>query len=154
MQNNDIFRRLRYIFDFNDDAMIKIFNKAGLQVSREQVCNWLKKVDEPEVVLINDKQLATFLDGFIVLKRGPSKEAPRKAEQTLTNNMIFKKLKIALSLKDTDIIDIYQLIHMNISKHELSALFRKPGQSQYRTCKDQFLRNFLYGLQVKYRGEF
>jgi len=44
-------------------------------------------------------------------------------------------------------------VDMHISKHELSAIFRKPGQKQYRECKDQFLRNFLYGLQFKERPE-
>ena len=60
MENNDIIRRLRFIFDFNDDQMIKIFSLAQLEVTREQVCNWLKKPDEPDVVLMNDKLLATF----------------------------------------------------------------------------------------------
>ena len=154
MENNDVIRRLRFIFDFDDDQMIKIFSLAQLEVSREQVCSWLKKIDEPDVVAINDKKLATFLDGLISFKRGQKEGTIHRPEKKLSNNMIFKKLKIALALKDIDIINIYQLIHMNISKHEISALFRKPGQRQYRDCKDQFLRNFLYGLQVKYRGEF
>jgi uncharacterized protein YehS (DUF1456 family) len=38
-----------------------------------------------------------------------------------------------------------------LSKHELSAFFRNPTQPQYRECKDQVLRNFLMGLQMKYR---
>ncbi len=154
MENNDIIRRLRFIFDFNDDQMIKIFSLAQLEVTREQVCNWLKKPEEPDVVPINDKLLATFLDGFISHKRGQKEGVVHRPEKKLSNNMIFKKLKIALALKDEDILEVYELIHMNISKHEISALFRKPGQRQYRVCKDQFLRNFLFGLQVKYRGEF
>jgi uncharacterized protein YehS (DUF1456 family) len=71
----------------------------------------------------------------------------------LDNNLIFRKLKIALNLRDTDIVDIFDLAEMRISKHEVNAFFRKPGQSQYRVCKDQFLRNFIYGLQIKYRDE-
>jgi uncharacterized protein YehS (DUF1456 family) len=154
MQNNDIIRRIRFIFDINDDKMIKIFSLAELKVNREQVCNWLKKEDEPDAVAINDKHLAIFLNGFISLNRG-KKEGPQpKPEKTLTNNIIFRKLKIALNLKDTDIMEIYENVHMIISKHEISALFRKPEQKQFRKCKDQFLRNFLYGLQIKYRGEF
>ena len=67
--------------------------------------------------------------------------------------MIFRKLKIALNLKDEDILEILKLVDLRIGKHELSAFFRNPSQSQYRPCQDQFLRNFLHGMQLKYRIE-
>jgi uncharacterized protein YehS (DUF1456 family) len=54
-------------------------------------------------------------------------------------------------MKDEDILDALDLIGFRFGKHELSALFRKPEQSQYRPCKDQVLRNFLRGLQEKHR---
>ena len=73
------------------------------------------------------------------------------AEKTLNNNLILRKLKIALNLKAEDIIAVLNLADLYISKHELSAFFRKPTQKQYRMCKDQFLRNFLHGLQLKHR---
>ena len=62
-----------------------------------------------------------------------------------------RKLKIALNLKTEDIIDILDLANLHVSKHEITALFRKPSQSQFRLCKDQFLRNFLHGLQIRYK---
>ena len=58
-----------------------------------------------------------------------------------------------MDLKAEDIIDIMGLTDVNISKHELSAFFRKPDNRHYRACKDQVLRNFLKGLQLKYRPE-
>jgi uncharacterized protein YehS (DUF1456 family) len=61
------------------------------------------------------------------------------------------KLKIALNLKAEDVLGILELAEFRISKHELSAFFRKPGHKHYRECKDQILRNFLQGLQLKYR---
>jgi uncharacterized protein YehS (DUF1456 family) len=66
--------------------------------------------------------------------------------------MIFMKLKIALSLKAEDVMAILELADFKISKHELSAFFRKPDHKHYRDCKDQILRNFLKGLQLKYRN--
>ena len=72
-------------------------------------------------------------------------------EKELNNNIIFRKLRIALAMKDIDILKIYDLVDIYISEHELSAFFRKPSQRQYRSCKDQFLRNFLNGLQKKLR---
>ena len=153
MNNNDILRRLRYAFDFNDKKMIELFALADKVVTQEEIIAWLRKDDDPLQKSLHDKPLAIFLNGFIIDKRGKREGPQPKPEKTLTNNIIFRKLKIALNLRDDDIIDIYKLVKMNISKHELSALFRKPTQSQYRLCKDQFLRNFIYGLQKKYRRE-
>ena len=72
-------------------------------------------------------------------------------ENRLTNNLIFRKLRIALNLKDDDILEIMGLAGFRLSKHELSAFFRKPGHKNYRVCKQQILRNFLQGMQIKYR---
>lgn len=151
MENNVVLRRLRYIFDWSDDQMIHLFAQAEVEVSRAEVSDWLKKEDHADYKNIPDEKFASFLNGFINEKRG-KREGPQPApEKRLNNNIIFRKLKIALAFKDTDIIDTYRLVGMNISKHEISALFRNPNQSQYRPCEDQFLRNFLYGLQLKYR---
>lgn len=70
MTNNDVLRRLRYIFDLGDSAMIGIFGMADLDVSREQISNWLKKDDDPEMAKLKDVQLATFLNGLINELRG------------------------------------------------------------------------------------
>ncbi|MBR9919235.1 MAG: DUF1456 family protein [Bacteroidetes bacterium] len=153
MKNNDILRRLRYIFDISDSGMMKIFSLAEHEVSRAEISDWLKKEDDPAFQPIYDKQLATFLNGFISLKRGKKDGPQPKPEKTLSNNLILRKLKIALSMKTEDMLDIFDLADIPISKHELSAFFRHPDQSQFRLCKDQYLRNFLYGLQQKYRPE-
>ncbi len=151
MTNNDVLRRLRYTFDFNDVKMIAIFARADCQVTREQVSNWLKKDDDSAFQEIDDVTLATFLNGFIIDKRG-KKEGPQPVpEKHLTNNMIFKKLKIALNLKQDDILEIFAFADFDLSRHELSAFFRKKGHKNYRVCKDQVMRYFLQGLQFKYR---
>ncbi|WP_057940364.1 YehS family protein [Algoriphagus resistens] len=151
MTNNDVARSLRYTFDFNDFTMIEIIKSGGESVDRELVANWLKRDDDPEFEEMYDKELATFLNGFIILKRGKKDGVQPVAEKRLNNNIILRKLKIALNLKDEDILGILESVDRKISKHELSAFFRKPGQAQFRPCKDQILRNFLKGLQQKYR---
>ena len=151
MTNNDILRRIRYTFDFDDAKMIAIFGQADHQVTREQISDWLKKDDDPAVQECGDVQLAIFLNGLIIDRRGNKEGAPPEPEQVLTNNIIFRKLKIALDLQAEDILAILNLADMHISKHELSAFFRKPGHKHYRECKDQVFRNFLNGLQLKYR---
>ena len=151
MNNNDILRRIRYAFDFNDAKMITIYALAEHEVTREQISNWLKKDDDPEFQECNDTQLAIFLNGLINDRRG-KKEGPQpEPESQLNNNIIFRKLKIALDLKAEDVLEILELSDMSVSKHELSAFFRKSGHKHYRVCKDQILRNFLHGMQHKYR---
>ncbi len=151
MTNNDILRRIRYTFDFNDSKMIAVFSLAGHQVTREQISDWLKKDADPAYQKCRDTLLAIFLNGLINDKRG-KKEGPQpKPEKRLTNNIIFMKLKIALNLKAEEVLEIMALADLRISKHELSAFFRKPDHKHYRECKDQVLRNFLKGLQLKYR---
>lgn len=70
----------------------------------------------------------------------------------LSNNDIIKKLRVALKLRDTDIIDILKLVDYEISKTELSAFFRAEDHPHYRPLKDQILRNFLNGLVIHKRG--
>lgn len=151
MTNNDILRRLRYVFDFSDAKMMALFGLAGGQVSRELISDWLKKEDDPAYRECSDQQLAIFLNGLIIDKRGTRTGPQPEAEQHLTNNLIFKKLKIALDLKTDDILELMSLAGMPVSPHELSALFRKPGHKHYRVCKDQILRNFLKGVQLRFR---
>jgi uncharacterized protein YehS (DUF1456 family) len=152
MKNNDILRSLRYTFDFDDETMIGIFAKAELGVSRAEVCDWLKQEEEPEFKPISDFKLATFLNGLINHKRGKKEGKQPIPESRLTNNLILKKLKIALNLSAEDMLQILEKSGRKISPHELSAFFRNPNQSQYRLCKDQIMRNFLQGLQMVYRG--
>lgn len=70
----------------------------------------------------------------------------------MTNNDILKKLRIALKLKDTDILETLKLSGFEISKTELNAFFRKPDHRNYMECGDQVLRRFLDGLIIKMRG--
>lgn len=151
MDNNDILRRTRFIFDLNDSQMIELFGQAEYEVTRAQISNWLKKDDDPYFKGLLDFELATFLNGFINQKRGKKEGPQSKAEKKLNNNIVFRKFKIALNFKDEDILEIFKLVDLRISKTELSAFFRNPNQKQYKPCKDQFLRNFLQGLQIKYR---
>lgn len=152
MTNNDVLRRLRYVFDYDDTRMIQIFAQADMGVTRDQVCNWLKPEEDESQEPCNDKTLAVFLNGLINSKRG-RKDGPQPVpEERLSNNTIFMKLRIALDLKSDDVLAILGSAGMTLSSHELSALFRKPGHKHYRECKDQILRNFLKGLQLRYRN--
>ena len=152
MNNNDILRRIRYAFDFGDSKMMELFELGGMEVSRAEVSDWMKKDDHEEFQKLSDYKLAVFLNGLIIDKRGKKEGVELIAEKRLDNNLIFRKLRIALNFKDEDILDVLKLSDVTISKHELSAFFRNPNQTQYRPCQDQILRNFIQGLQKKFRG--
>ena len=153
MINNDILKRIRYTFDLSDSKVISVFAAADKKVSRAQISDWLKKEDDPAFIECSDETLATFLNGFINIKRGKRDGIQPKPETHLTNNLIFKKLRIALALKDDDILDILSLMDFKLSKHELSSFFRASTHRQSRQCKDQVLRNFLNGMQKRFYQE-
>lgn len=153
MTNNDVLRRLRFIFDFSDSKMISLFALADHQVSREQISDWLKKDDDPAYKDCDDVQLAIFLNGLINDKRGKKEGAQPEPETRINNNIIFRKLKIALNLQAEGILEIMALAEAELSKHELSAFFRRPDHKHHRVCNDQILRYFLKGMQAKYRDD-
>lgn len=153
MRINDCLRRLRYILDFDDSKMIAVFAEAKQKVTRSQLSVWLKKDEDPDYEECSDVMFATFLNGLINVIRG-KKDGPQvKPEKRLSNNIIFRKLKIAFDLQADDILTVLSLVDFSLSKHELSAFFRRSNHKHYRECKDQVLRNFLNGLQIEYRGD-
>lgn len=153
MNNNDIMRRLRYTFDLKDSAMVEIFAAADHPVTQEQIVNWLRKEDDSAYCAATDTELAIFLNGLINTRRGRREGEQPQPEKRLSNNMVFMKLKIALNMTSDDVLDTLRSVGFPLSKHELSAFFRKPDNKHYRECKDQILRNFLLGLQRRLRPD-
>lgn len=70
----------------------------------------------------------------------------------MTNNDILKKLRVALQLRNEDIVEIMKLVDFKVTTSELGALFRSEDHPKYKECGDQFLRNFLNGLIIHKRG--
>ncbi|PIR20000.1 MAG: hypothetical protein COV45_08480 [Deltaproteobacteria bacterium CG11_big_fil_rev_8_21_14_0_20_47_16] len=156
MINNDILRRFRYALDISDSAMIEMFKLGGHKTDKAALNAMLKKEEDAGYVACNDALMTAFLDGLILKKRGPREgsAAPAKAGDTrLRNNVILKKMRIALNLNEDDMLAIMKLAGVVISSSELSALFRRKDHKHYKECGDQFLRNFIQGLTIKNRGE-
>lgn len=164
MTNNDILIRLRYAFDIKDTDMVEIFKHGGVEVTRDEVRMLLTKPKEEsdgfDDILCTNFMLESFLNGLIIFKRGKQDPKPGQPEGPVmslangghVNNVLLKKVKIALSLTSEDIIDILKSAGVTISKGELSALLRKEGHKNYKECGDKYARNFLKGLAIKYRG--
>jgi len=151
MTHNDILRRLRFMFDSGDDEIISVFAAADHAVTRDQIKSWLVDEEDAFYEQLSDTELALYLNGLINHKRGKRPGPQPVPEAHLNNNLIVTKLKIALNLKSEDMIDILSLAGFQLSNHELSAFFRSPDHKHYRMLKDQVLRYFMRGLQMRYR---
>jgi uncharacterized protein YehS (DUF1456 family) len=161
VDNNDVLKRLRYALNVTDLKVVELFKLAGYDIPKSELESIFKTEEESGYVGCGDELMSKFLDGLVLSLRGRragaddaegAGAAPRSARPPrLNNNEILKRIRIALSLKDEDIVGIMALAGIELSKSELSALFRKRGHPNYRPCGDQFLRNFLVGLTAKYR---
>ncbi|MCH6267184.1 DUF1456 family protein [Neobacillus citreus] len=162
MDNNDILIRLRYALELKNKEMAEIFQLGGVDVTVPEVIRILTKEDDEsdDQLKCNNSMFDSFLNGFIVYKRGkqePKPGQPESSEPSIkksanVNNLLLKKVKIALALTTEDMLDIFEQAGITVSKGELGALLRKEGQKNYKECGDKFARNFLKGLAVKYRG--
>ncbi|OGU13156.1 MAG: hypothetical protein A2076_07735 [Geobacteraceae bacterium GWC2_53_11] len=154
MNNNDILRRVRYALDISNPGMIDIFKLSGCTLELPTLLKLLKKEEEEEFISCSNPMLSFFLDGLIINRRGRrdgDDGSLPKPDASLNNNAILKKLRIALDLKEEDMLAIMKLAGVIISKSELSALFRNKGHKHFKECGDQFLRNFLQGLTMRNR---
>lgn len=150
MTHNDVLRRLRYALHLNNDQLLKLSALGGRPATLPQLDSWLRQEDEPGYAACRDADLAAFLDGLITDKRGPRPEGGVvPPAERLTNNLILKKLRIALSYQEEDMLGALALGGQPVSKAELTALFRKPGQKNFQPCGDQILRAFLTGVTAR-----
>lgn len=153
MDNNHVLRSLRYALNINDSTMVKIFNLGGYKTNEETVLSLLKKEEEPGLLPCSNNVLRSFLDGLIIHRRGPQENKPGVPEKQspLNNNLILKKIRIALNFKEEEMLATFKLAEINVSKSELTAIFRRSDHKNYKECGDQFIRNFLKGLSKKNR---
>lgn len=151
MDNNNIVRRIRDTFHLGDAQIVVMLGETAGTVSLGEVAALLKREDDEDRVKMTDDQLGAFLDGFIVHRRGKSDRPAPVHVGHLNNNVILRKLKIALNLKNEDILRMMKRAGKPIGKPELSAFFRRPDHRHFRECQDQFLRNFLKGMFLEYR---
>ena len=153
MLNNDVLRSVRNMLDIRDAKVIEIAKLTNYEAKIEQVIAFLKKEDEPGFEYCDDKFMAHFLDGLIIYKRGKQEGKPLPATQpVMNNNLVLKKLRVAFELKEEDILALLEKAGFEASKAEVSAFFRKEDHRNFRTCGDQFVRNFLKGLTLRIRG--
>jgi len=174
MYNNDQLIRIRYALDIKNTDMVEIFKLGGVEMTKEDVLRILSKpheeqgdtVDSMDDIVVNAQHipcdnptLDAFFNGFILFKRGKQELKPGQVAQpqilakdgSTMNNIMLKKLKIALSLTSEDVIDILLAGGVTVTKSELGAMLRKVGERNYKECGDKYARHFLKGLTLRYR---
>lgn len=169
MDNNDILIRLRYALDIKNKDMVEIFKLGGMEFTKEEVLLILTKSkddyydeidydddENEENIKCDNVMMESFLNGFVTFKRGKQEPKPGQPERPAitnerVNNLLLKKLKIALELTSEDMLDILESAGVTVTKGELGALLRKEGHKNYKECGDKYARNFLKGLAIKYR---
>ncbi|MGX7352037.1 DUF1456 family protein [Enterococcus canis] len=163
MNNNDRLLRLRYAIDLKDADLIRAFELGGVPLTKEEARSVLTKVqdkhkDNAENNVyekpINNQVFDAFLNGLILMARGPQKnkpveDTPQKSKEIKhMNNVMLKKVKIALSMTTEDVLDIFAEVELYPSKGEIGAFLRKEGQRNFKPCGDKYMRNFLKGLGI------
>lgn len=161
MENNDILIRLRYALDLKNQEMKEIFKLGGKEFTQEEILKIHTKTSEEETddsqLKVNDKMMSFFLNGLVTFKRGKQDPKPGQAPEAPqvkehVNNMLLKKVKVALQLTTEDMLDILDEGGIAVSKGELGAILRKAGHRNYKECGDNFARKFLKGLTIRLRG--
>jgi uncharacterized protein YehS (DUF1456 family) len=176
MNDNDVLRRLRFALDLDDAKVIDMFARAGDPVTPDELTALLMKDGQHGFVPCPSGRLERFLDTLILDRRGPRTSpvaAPKVASAvspvegaegadegveaetppTLTTNEILKKLRIALDLKEEDILATIALGDGEVSRPHLRSIFRNAGHKNYRACDDELLHAFLNGLTRKLRNK-
>lgn len=151
MLNNDVLRSLRYTLDLSDNALLDMLHGVEPDLDIATLRSYLASEGDESFIYMNDELMVGFLDNLILERRGPSPQPAPPTELPLTNNTILKKLRVAFTLHEADLLDILDSVDFEISKPELSALFRKAGHTNYRECGDQLMRQFLKGLTLRFR---
>lgn len=153
MLNNDVLRSLRYTLNMSDNALLDMLNAVEPDLDLATLRSYLASEEDESFVRMEDELMVGFLDNLIISRRGPSPQAAPPTELPLTNNTVLKKLRVAFTLQESDLLEILDSVSFTVTKPELSALFRKAGHQNYRLCGDQLLRQFLKGLTLRLRPE-
>ncbi len=154
ISTNEILFRIQKALNLSQDDILQTYKLEEYKMEMSHLTALLKRRQDKGFKLCSYEELGVFLDGFVTLKRGPSPKKKDDELVELTNNLILKKLRIALELKEAETEIIFGLADVELSKQQLASLFRKEGHKNFKVCSDELLIAFLEGLgEFYYDGE-
>lgn len=151
MLNNDVLRSLRFTLNATEAQLVSIVELGGGKTSQAEIASYLLDEEDAGFVKCPQNLLSRFLNGLIYHKRGKDPAMPPLQPELPNNNVVMKKLRVAFELKDTDLLQMLKDGGFEVSKSELSAIFRKEGHENYKVCGDQYLRQVLKALATRER---
>ena len=138
MRTNDIFRKVIQSLAMDTRGIQGLYAMADIEFGDREIANLLKMDSEAGFEPMPDYVLHLFLNSLIDTQRGKKAESsePVNKHHKISNNDVLKKLRIAFNLHEQDVRDVFQLATIELTKSDLSALFRKPGHSHFKACYD------------------
>ncbi len=150
MRINDILFKIKTALSLDTEMMLKAYKLAGYPMQRSHLEAILKRRQDKGYEEATYEELGVFLDGLIALKRGEPPKTPQAEDIPLTNNLILKKLRVALQLKEIELQMIFGLVDAPLSPRQIGALFRAEHHKNFKPCSDELLMLFLEGLDEFY----
>ncbi len=150
INTNEILYRIQKALNLTTEEMIETYKLEAYEMKPSHLEALLKRRNDKDFMLCSYEELGVFLDGLVTLKRGPSPKKNSDEVVELTNNLILKKLRIALELKEAETEIIFGLGDVELSKQQMASLFRKEGHKNFKVCSDELLMAFIEGLDEFY----
>ena len=150
ISTNEILYRIQKALNLSMEDMLEAYKLEGYKMDGVHLDALLKRRQETGFELCSYEELGLFLDGLVTLKRGPSPKKDDNQVVELTNNLILKKLRIALELKEAETEIIFGLAEVELTKQQLASLFRKESHKNFKPCSGELLMSFLEGLDEFY----
>lgn len=151
LTTNEILYRITKALNLSTEEILQAYTLEAYTMEPTHLESLLKRHMDKNFTLCSYEELGVFLDGLVTLKRGPSTSTKNDDEAVeLTNNLILKKLRIALELKEAETEIIFGLVDITLSKQQLKSLFRKEGHKNFKPCSNDLLMSFLEGLDEFY----
>lgn len=150
MKINDILYKIKTALSLDNESILKAYALAEYPMSEERLESILKRHQDKGYIKADYEELGLFLDGLVLLKRGASLKAHDDEVVELSNNLILKKLRVAMQLKESELVIIFALADMELTKRQVGSLFRKENHKNFKLCSDELLMVFLEGLDEFY----
>jgi uncharacterized protein YehS (DUF1456 family) len=143
---NEVLGGIKQALNLSYNDIENIYAEVSFPIETKEIERFFKAPTHKSFKQVSYEALGSFLDGLIAFKRGePSRQSSHEI-QTLTTNLILKKIRIALNLKEHEIEIIFNLADIFLTKQQLASLFRKEEHKNFRACSHELLLAFLVGL--------
>ena len=146
-----IIKKIIESFLLQEEELEQILESAKVGKSLQEFKDSLNSPHPASAV--SEKGCLDFLDGLIAMRRGPSDKESDNSQVPLNNNVVLKKLRIALDFREFAMLEMFNGQGIELSSSELTALFRKEGHKHYRECDDQMLMSFFNAVKVHFEDK-